>query len=88
MLLDSPLYWQHSGNQELIDAVHEYWQGQPSLSERQITVLRLYLQKWIEETTSDYPKKEQHLKEATACEKIEDLKVLTNRLLDWGINPW
>ena len=88
MLLDSSLYWQQSNNQELIEAVHEYWQGQPSLSEGQIKVLRSYLHQWIQEVATDYPKKEQHLSEALACKRIEDLKVLTNRLLDWGIDPW
>ena len=88
MLLKSSIYWQHSGNQELIDAVHEYWKGQPSLNEQQITVLRDYLQRWIQEVATDYPKKQQHLQEAMACQRIEDLKVLTNRLLDWRIDPW
>ena len=88
MLLKSSLYWQNSNNQELIDAVHEYWQGQPSLSESQIKILRDYLYQWIQEVSTDYPQKEQHLTQAMACERIEDLKVLTNRLLDWGIDPW
>ncbi len=88
MLLDPSLYWQHSDNQELINAVHEYWGGNPSLTEQQIIVLRSYLLEWLQASTSEYPLKTQHLQEAMACKKLEDLKVLTNKLLDWGIDPW
>ena len=88
MHLDPSLSWQQSDNQELINAVHQYWQGNSNLTDRQIIVLRSYLQKWIQCSTSEYPLKTQHLQEAKACKKLEDLKILTNRLLDWGIDPW
>ncbi|MDJ0577906.1 MAG: hypothetical protein QNJ65_22450 [Xenococcaceae cyanobacterium MO_234.B1] len=72
----------------MIEAVHEYWRGQPQLTTEQINILSSYLFRWISESTTEYPKKEQHLAEAKACQNIEELKILTNRLMDWGIDPW
>ncbi len=88
IILDPSLYWQQSNDQELIDAVNEYWKREPNLTEQQITVLRSYLVRWISGSTDDYPKKKEHLTKAEACQNIEDIKNLTISLIDWGVDPW
>lgn len=85
-MIETLVYWQHSKNQELIEAVNKYWRGERELSDRQITVLSCYLQMWID--FNDYPDKEKHLAQAEEIERIEDIKYLTNQIMNWGIDPW
>lgn len=85
-MINSLVYWQNSNNDELINAVNKYWQGEKKLTERELTVLSSYLQMWIK--FSEYPDQEKHLRQAEEIERVEDIKYLTNQIMNWGVDPW
>lgn len=85
-MINALVYWKHSKNEELINTVNKYWRGEKSLTERELTVLSSYLQMWIK--FNDYPEQENHLKQAEEIQRIEDIKYLTNQIMNWGIDPW
>ena len=81
------IHWKHSNNEKLYKTVQKYWQGNKDLTAWEIGVLSAYLEAWIRQA-QDYPKKKEHILAAIKVTSFDDIKYLSNQLINWGVQPW